>query len=98
MLRIHKARDNRGRLGVGMVVRDGRPASVSRSDDAEPDVRERRDGPGRPADRHGGGPVQDHESGRTAAHRLRAVSRKDRQRNQVDDFTDAGRTFESDIG
>lgn len=68
MLRLDETRDNRRRLGVGVVVRDGCPAPLSGGDDVEPDVRERRDGPGRSSDGDRRRPVQDHEGGRAVAH------------------------------
>lgn len=92
MLRFDETRDNRGRLGVGVVVRDRRPAPLSGGDDAEPDVRERRDGAGRPADCDGRRSVQDHEGGRVAAHRVRAVLGEVGEGDQVDSAADAGGT------
>lgn len=62
MLWVDEARHRGRRMGVGVVVRYGRPASLAGGDDAEPHVRERGDGPGRPVDGHGNGPMQDHES------------------------------------
>lgn len=73
MLRVDEARDYRRRLGVGLVAGDRRAATLAGGDDAEPHVRERGDGAGRPPHRHGRRPVQDHEGGRATLHRLRAV-------------------------
>ncbi|PSN57093.1 hypothetical protein C0J52_01320 [Blattella germanica] len=95
MLRLHEEEHDRGRMVVGLVVRDGRPAAVARSHDAEPDVRECRNGAGRPSDRDGRRTVQNHEGGRTPADRVRAVPRQERQRGQVNCFADSGRSSQS---
>lgn len=89
MLRFDETRDDSRGMGVGLVVRHGRPAAVAGGDDAEPHVRQRRDGPGRAPDGHGGGAVQDHEGGRTALYRFRAVPGEVGEGDQVDGLADA---------
>lgn len=54
-------------MGLGVVAGHRCTATQLGSYDTEPDVRERRDGPGSAADCHRGGPVQNHEGKRSVA-------------------------------
>lgn len=75
---------------MGVVVRHGRPEAVPRGDDAEPHVRERRDGAGRSPHRHRRRPVQDHEGGGVAADGVRAIPGEERQGGEVHGAADLG--------
>ena len=77
---------------MGLVAGNRRPETLVGSDDVESSMRKRRDGPGRPAERHRRRSVQNHEGGRIVAHRVRAVFGQERQRDQEHSLADFGRS------
>lgn len=57
LLWIDEKADNSGRMGLGLVACDGRPEAFPGSDDAESNVRKRRNSTGRPIDSYRCRPV-----------------------------------------
>lgn len=84
MLRVHEEKDHCRWLRVHVVVRDRRPAIVSRGDDTESCLWKRGNRTGSTIDRHRSSTVQDHEGWWTPPHCQRTIFRKKRLRNQID--------------